>query len=121
LWEQGLVLHRAQNSRLDPGFRDAVSREVIDSRYTGHLTGHSLGTARANNLYSQGHISGATTLSLPVFAYAAKGSTSYCANTDPICGGGLLTPLRAGVQSLAGPDNILESHDWNYYRAAIKR
>ncbi len=97
LWDINDVFLNAQ------GLLDAVSKSVVKSGYSGHLTGHSLGAARVNNLYRMGYISGATTLSLPGFAYPVAGSSSYCGNLDAICGGSLMTILRPGAVGVDSP------------------
>ena len=85
------------------GLLDAVSLERARSGDTTPLRGHSLGAARVNNLYRQGFISGATTLSLPVFSYPAAGSRSLCAGFDPICGGDIANFLRPGKNHIDSP------------------
>ncbi|MDX3775749.1 RHS repeat-associated core domain-containing protein [Chromatiaceae bacterium AAb-1] len=97
LWDINDTLLNAQ------GLLDAVSRSVVTSGYSDHLTGHSLGAARVNNLYRMGYISSATTLSLPGFAYPVAGSSSYCGNLDAICGGSFMTTLRPGTVGVDSP------------------
>ena len=68
---------------------------------------------RVNNLFRQGFISGATTLSLPFFAYPVAGSDNYCGVKDAICGGAALTAIRPGVLAVGSPsswDLINQNH-----------
>ena len=89
-----------------------MSLQVVKSGYTGHLTGHSLGDWRVNNLHRQGFISGATTQSLPFFAYPSAGSKSSCVNLDPVCGGGITTFLRPSTKPIDSPSwwDLLGNH-----------
>jgi len=106
LWDINDTVLNAQ------GLLDAVSLQVINSGYRGHIIGHSLGAARANNLYRQGFISGATTLSLPGFAYPVAGSNSVCGNFDLVCGGAFMTALRPGTVPTPSPSwwNVVGSN-----------
>lgn len=109
LWDINDTLLNAQ------GLMDAVSMQVINSGYSGHLTGHSLGAWRVNNLVRQGFIESGTLYSLPGFAYPAAGTSGACISTDPICGGGLLSPLRAKTSHLTKPASIWHSHNYDEY------
>ena len=107
LWDINDTLLNAQ------GLLDAVSLQIVDSGYGGSLKGHSLGAARVNNLHRQGLISGATTLSLPFFAFPSAGSKSYCGSRDSICGGSVMSALRPNTQSVDTPspwDMINQNH-----------
>ncbi|RUO18001.1 hypothetical protein CWE08_12090 [Aliidiomarina iranensis] len=109
LWDINDTLLNAQ------GLMDAVSMQVIKSGYSGHLTGHSLGAWRVNNLVRQGFIESGTLYSLPGFAYPAAGTSGACISTDPICGGGLLSPLRVNTSHLTKPASIWHSHNYDEY------
>ncbi|RUO18946.1 hypothetical protein CWE08_10315 [Aliidiomarina iranensis] len=97
LWDINDTLLNAQ------GLLDAVSLQVINSGHTGHLTGHSLGAWRVNNLVRQGFIESGTLLSLPGFAYPAAGTSGACATLDLICGTGAMTIFRPGTTSVESP------------------
>ncbi|RUO18950.1 hypothetical protein CWE08_10335 [Aliidiomarina iranensis] len=97
------------------GLLDAVSMSVVSSGYTGHLTGHSLGAWRVNNLVRQGFIESGTLYSLPGLAYPASGTSGACISTDPVCGGGLLNPLRVGTMRFTKPNSIWASHNFDEY------
>ncbi|MEE1999822.1 RHS repeat-associated core domain-containing protein [Alkalimonas sp. MEB108] len=109
LWDINDSLLNAQ------GLLDAVSISVVSSGYTGHLTGHSLGAWRVNNLVRQGFIQSGTLYSLPGFAYPASGTSGACISTDPVCGGGLLNPLRVGTMHFTKPNSIWASHNFDEY------
>jgi RHS repeat-associated protein len=99
------------------GLMDAVSLSVAADENRGRvLTGHSLGAWRVNNLLRQGYISGATTFSLPILAYPAAGSESFCINTDPVCGFSVGTATRVGTMAFDKPNSIWSSHDLGEYR-----
>lgn len=76
---------------------------IVNDGDSGHLTGHSLGAWRVNNLFRMGHIESATLLSLPGFAYPAAGSNGYCASMDLICGFGAMTLMRPSTTNVSSP------------------
>ncbi|RUO18180.1 hypothetical protein CWE08_11890 [Aliidiomarina iranensis] len=109
LWDINDTLLNAQ------GLLDAVSLQVINLGHTGHLTGHSLGAWRVNNLVRQGFVESGTLFALPGFAYPAAGTQGACVSTDPVCGGGLLNPLRVGTMHFPKPNSIWDSHNFDEY------
>ncbi|RUO18172.1 hypothetical protein CWE08_11850 [Aliidiomarina iranensis] len=98
LWDINDTLLNAQ------GLLDAISLSIVNNLpASGHLTGHSLGAWRANNLLRTGHIQSATLLSLPGFAYPAAGSNGSCASMDMICGTRAMTLMRPGTRNVSSP------------------
>ncbi len=102
------------------GLLDAVTLSAINNLpSTGHLTGHSLGALRVNNLLRQGYIQSATLQSLPVvpwFNVAAAGSVGGCMQFDPICLGSFGAMLQPSVQRLClNGNSILAAHDSELY------
>ncbi|WP_201509166.1 two-partner secretion domain-containing protein [Psychrobacter alimentarius] len=81
LWDLNDTLLNMQN------INDAVGLSIINSGYTGHLSGHSLGAARANNLVYTGWNESANVYSLPFFAIPAPAVKAECVASDAICGG----------------------------------
>ncbi len=100
------------------GLIDAVSLDAIANWNGSPLTGHSLGAARVNNLYTSGYVSGATLQSLPAFAYPAAGARGSCGNLDPVCGGAVFSAVRVGMESRQSPSwwNIVENHRRESYQ-----
>jgi len=81
------------------GLPDAVTRQIMhDPNRPSHLTGHSLGAWRVNNLVRMGYIESGTLLSLPGLTYPVAGTTGVCARRDLICGGLLVTSLSVGIE-----------------------
>lgn len=114
IWDVNDVLLNAQ------GIPDAVALSVAakveamaPEDKAKLMKGHSLGAARVNILYRMGYIESAITLSLPVFAYPAAGTTSYCGQRDAICGGSAISVLRPSTTILSSPtllDGVNENH-----------
>ncbi len=102
------------------GLLDAVALSAVNNLpNNGHLTGHSLGAMRVNNLLRQGYIQSGTLQSLPVvpwFNVAAAGSKGGCMQGDPICMGRLGAWFQPNTQLLCrGGGSIGNAHDRRLY------